>query len=73
MDGADDCCGMGGAFSIYHYQLSQKIADRKIESIKKTKADIVVATCPGCMIQLQDGLLRHKTPQKVLHLAQLLS
>jgi len=72
MEGADDCCGMGGAFSIYHYQLSQKIADHKIESIKKTNADIVVTTCPGCMIQLQDGLLRHKMPQKVLHLAQLL-
>ena len=72
MDGADDCCGMGGAFSIYHYQLSQRIADHKIESIKKTNADIVATTCPGCMIQLQDGLLRHKMPQKVLHLAQLL-
>ena len=73
MDGADDCCGMGGAFSIYHYQLSQKIADHKVESIKKTNADIVVTTCPGCMIQLQDGLLRHKMPQKVLHLVQLLN
>jgi glycolate oxidase iron-sulfur subunit len=72
MEGADDCCGMGGAFSIYHYQLSQRIADHKIQSIKKTNADIVVTTCPGCMIQIQDGLLRHKIPQKVLHLAQLL-
>lgn len=73
MEGADDCCGMGGAFSIYHYQLSQTIADRKIKSTKKTNADIVVTTCPGCMIQLQDSLLRHKMPQKVLHLAQLLN
>ena len=72
MDRADDCCGMDGAFSIYHHPLSQKIANHKIWSIKKTRADIVVTTCPGGMIQLQDGLLRHKMPQKVLHLAQLL-
>ncbi|MBA7578715.1 Lactate utilization protein A [subsurface metagenome] len=72
MDAADDCCGMGGAFSIYHYQLSQSIADHKIESIKKTNADIVATTCPGCMVQIWDGLLRHKMPQKVFHLAQLL-
>jgi glycolate oxidase iron-sulfur subunit len=73
MDGADDCCGMGGAFSISHHQLSQKIADNKIRSIIKTGADIVVTTCPGCMMQIQDGLLRHKMPQRVLHLAQLLN
>ncbi|MCD6300396.1 MAG: (Fe-S)-binding protein, partial [Dehalococcoidales bacterium] len=72
MDRADDCCGMDGTFSINHYQTSQQILKHKIESIRKTNADVVVVNCPGGMIQIQDGLLKHKMPQKVLHLAQLL-
>ena len=48
------------------------VSGNQIESIRKTNADVVVVNCPGGMIQIQDGLLRHKMPQKVLHLAQLL-
>ncbi len=69
---ADWCCGMAGSFSIYYYDLSKKIADKKIETIRATQADIVAAGCPGCMIQLMDHSLRHKLPVKVMHLVELL-
>jgi glycolate oxidase iron-sulfur subunit len=61
---ADWCCGMAGSFSIHYYDLSKKIADRKVETIKATDADIVVAGCPGCMIQLIDNTMRHNVPVK---------
>ena len=38
MPNADMCCGMGGTFSVYHYDISKKIADNKMEGIKETKA-----------------------------------
>jgi len=69
---ADRCCGMAGAFSIHHYELSKKIANRKAETIKSTGADIVATACPGCIIQLIDTLKRHKMPQKVMHIMELL-
>ena len=47
MPNADMCCGMGGTFSVYHYDISKKIADKKMEGIKETNADIVVTACPG--------------------------
>jgi len=72
MPNADRCCGMGGSFSIYHYELTQKIADRKVESVKATAADIVVTACPGCMINLSDHLQRAEMPQQVRHLMDLL-
>ena len=72
MQDADRCCGMAGAFSIYYYDLSQKIASKKIEAIKATEADIVATACPGCQIQLIDNIARHKLPQKVMHLIELL-
>jgi glycolate oxidase iron-sulfur subunit len=72
MSDADRCCGMAGTFSIYFYDLSRKIADRKIADIKSTGADIVVTDCPGCQIQLIDGMTRHNMPQKVRHIMELL-
>ena len=68
----DWCCGMAGAFSIHYYDLSKKIADKKMETIKATGADAVVTACPGCMIQLIDNAIRHKMPVKVMHLMELL-
>jgi glycolate oxidase iron-sulfur subunit len=72
MPDADRCCGMAGTFSIYFYDLSQKIAAKKATSIKSTGADIVVTDCPGCQIQLIDTLKRLKMPQEVRHIMELL-
>ncbi|MFC1913226.1 (Fe-S)-binding protein [Chloroflexota bacterium] len=68
----DWCCGMSGAFSTYYYDLSKKIADKKMETIKESGADVVVTNCPGCQIQLIDNTIRHKLPVKVMHIMELL-
>jgi len=71
MPDADRCCGMAGTFSINFYDLSRKIAEKKTDSINVTGADIVVTDCPGCQIQLIDGITRKGMPQKVLHIMDL--
>ncbi|MBP1731000.1 MAG: Fe-S oxidoreductase, partial [Deltaproteobacteria bacterium] len=71
MPNADLCCGMGGSFSVYHYDITKKIADKKMDGIKATGADIVVTACPGCMINLIDNAARHKMPQRVHHILEL--
>ncbi len=71
MPNADRCCGMAGTFSIYFYELSKKIADKKLADIESTGADIVVTDCPGCQIQLIDSLTRSGMPQKVMHIMEL--
>ena len=71
MPRADSCCGMAGTFSIYFYDLSQKIAANKVADIKSTGADIVVTDCPGCQMQLIDGLKRHGLPVQVRHIMEL--
>jgi len=68
----DWCCGMAGAFSIYYYDLSKKIAAKKLDTINESGADVVVTGCPGCMIQLIDGTIRNKMPVKVMHIMELL-
>jgi glycolate oxidase iron-sulfur subunit len=72
MPNADVCCGMAGAFSINYYDLSGKIAGKKVEGIETTGADIVVTGCPGCEIQLIDNLAKHNKHVKVMHIMELL-
>jgi glycolate oxidase iron-sulfur subunit len=72
MEGADDCCGLGGAFTLAHRDISLAIQDKKIQNIKKTGAQIVVTSCPGCLIQLKDGVRRNNLPVKVMHISELM-
>ena len=67
MEDSDRCCGMGGSFSITHYNISEKIAEKKIENIKKTKAKVVSTACPACMMQLSDALSKIEDKIKVKH------
>jgi glycolate oxidase iron-sulfur subunit len=71
MPEADRCCGMAGTFSIYFYELSQKIAAKKAAAIQSTGADVVVTDCPGCQIQLIDTLKRNGLSVQVRHIMEL--
>ena len=73
MPNADRCCGMAGQFSLFYYELSQKIAEKKMESIEASDADIVVTACPGCQFQLAENAARLQRPQRVMNLMDVLS
>jgi glycolate oxidase iron-sulfur subunit len=73
MEGADRCCGLGGTFNVYHYGSSMEINDLKSEAIIATGADAVATGCPGCMMQLDDGLKQHGSTVEVVHTVELLA
>ena len=73
MEGADRCCGLGGTFNVYHYDSSMTINDTKSEAIISTDAQVVATGCPGCMMQLSDGLKQHGSTVEVIHTLQLLA
>lgn len=73
MDGADKCCGLGGTFNVYHYDSSMSINDAKSDAIVATGAQAVATGCPGCMMQLSDGLKQHGSSIEVVHTLQLLA
>jgi glycolate oxidase iron-sulfur subunit len=70
---ADRCCGGGGTFSFSHPELAKRVQERKIASIGSTGAGVVVTGCPGCKLQLNDGLRRAGSPARVVHTVQLLA
>jgi len=67
------CCGAGGAVRASQKQLSYEIRKRKLEDIEGTDADIVIAACPFCELQIDEGLrqegmsdTRSITPQSMI-------
>lgn len=73
MEGADRCCGLGGTFSVYHYETSKQIGARKAPGIEKSGAELVATACPGCMMQLQDTINHAGLPQKAIHVLELIA
>jgi glycolate oxidase iron-sulfur subunit len=69
---ADMCCGGAGSFFLTHYDLSQQILARKMGNVSKTGAEYLATGCPGCMMQLGSGLIKHNLPVKLIHTMQLL-
>ena len=69
---AQSCCGFAGLFSIKNPELSEEIQREKMLDFKKTQADYVVTECPGCVLQLRDGVKKFKNDQEVKHIADYL-
>ncbi len=73
-EGEDFCCGMGGLFSVHHYGMSSRIAERKVEAVRGApRADLLVTECPGCILQLRDQLAHGGIDLPVHHVADLLA
>ena len=54
------CCGGGGGFETVFPELSQVLAVNRVTELLETRPDIIVTHCPGCIMQLKDGLREMK-------------
>jgi L-lactate dehydrogenase complex protein LldE len=73
MDGAEECCGFGGTFSVKFPDLSGGMARTKVESIVRSGAEYVVSIDSSCLMQLQGTLSRAGAPVRAIHLAEVLA
>jgi hypothetical protein len=68
------CCGGGGGFETVFPELSQVLAVNRVTELLETKPDIIVTHCPGCIMQLKDGLDQLKVEGvEVLDLSQVVA
>ena len=70
---SEACCGFGGLFSIKYPHISGGILQEKIDSIKKSGADVVVASDVGCLMHIAGGLSRQGIATRTMHIAELLA
>ena len=69
MQDADRCAGGAGTYMVKNYETSQEIFQRKKRAIEESGAQVVVTSCPACLIQLKNGL-GGKT--QVKHIAEMM-
>lgn len=58
MEESERCCASGGIYNLLHFEESMKILDEKMEYAKNTRASVMVATNPGCLLQMRLGVKR---------------
>ena len=73
MEGASSCCGLGGTFSVYHYETSKAIGSRKMPGLSESGAEMIATACPGCIMQLQDVINHAGLEVNAVHILDLVS
>jgi Fe-S oxidoreductase len=67
------CCGGGGGFEVIYPEISHILAVNRVSELLKTDASVIVTSCPGCLVQLKEGVKALKTQRvEVMDMAQLL-
>jgi hypothetical protein len=67
------CCGGGGGFEVIFPEISHIVAANRVQELLATGASIIVTSCPGCLIQLREGIKKLKAREvKVMDMADLL-
>jgi glycolate oxidase iron-sulfur subunit len=67
------CCGYGGLFNLWHYDLSREIFKKRAETFIPLEPDVIVTSCSGCLLQFEDNIHRLGLRQKVSSLAEFIA
>ncbi|HUR28107.1 MAG TPA: (Fe-S)-binding protein [Planctomycetota bacterium] len=69
---AQDCCGFGGLFCVKLPAISAAMAGEKVAHVAASRADVLVGTDMGCLMNIGGTLRANGTRIETLHLAQVL-
>jgi L-lactate dehydrogenase complex protein LldE len=72
LEGAEECCGFGGLFSVEMAPVSAAIMDEKLDRLEASGADTLVGSDVSCLMHLEGGLRRRGSEIQVRHIAELL-
>lgn len=73
LDREDECCGFGGAFSVFEPDVSVKMGKSRILDHKKNGVEIITATDMSCLMHIEGIIRREKDNIKVMHVAEILN
>lgn len=72
LDGASECCGFGGLFSIELPEVSTAMLETKIAQIEASGARTVVGGDISCLMHIAGGLHRKGSDIRTAHIAEIL-
>ncbi len=53
---APGCCGLAGTFSLSFREASQQFLKKRVNLFEKTRAQLLITACPGCLFQLSKSV-----------------
>ena len=65
------CCGSAGVYNLVEPDTAGDLGDRKARHILTTRAEAVVSSNPGCLLQIASRLAQAGTPTRTFHLVEL--
>ncbi len=69
---SDLCCGSAGIYNVVQSEMAGQLLKNKMGYVNGTGAEVIVASNPGCMLQLDAGARLHGKGQRVMHVVQVL-
>ena len=69
----DVCCGFGGTFAVKYGEISGEIVGKKAENIEASRADVLLASDLGCLMNMAGKLTRDGKSVEVRHVAEVLA
>ncbi|MFE3324303.1 (Fe-S)-binding protein [Streptomyces sp. NPDC059176] len=73
LPGAEECCGFGGTFSVKNPDVSTAMGRDKVRSAGATGADVLCGADNSCLMHLGGILRREGSPQRTVHIAEILA
>lgn len=61
------CCGAAGSYNLTEPEMSDRLADRKLNNIRSANVEAVISGNAGCTLQIQSSLKRAGTTTRVYH------
>lgn len=65
VDGFDTCCGFSGKFALQNEEISKEISKQKTKKYIESGVDIILTTCPACVLGLNQGLIENNSNQNI--------
>jgi L-lactate dehydrogenase complex protein LldE len=71
-EGAEECCGFGGLFSVELPEMSAAILAAKLDTIEACLPDELIGGDVSCLLHMAGGLHRRGSSIRVRHIAEVL-
>ena len=70
---SDTCCGSAGTYNLTEPAMARRLLDRKLATVTASRADIIAAANPGCLLQMRAGALQRGLTVEIEHPIDLLA
>jgi L-lactate dehydrogenase complex protein LldE len=73
LEGAGECCGFGGVFSVKNADTSMAMLSDKLRHVLDTGAEVCTSADNSCLMSIGGALRRQRTGVRTVHIAEVLA